>query len=454
MLLAAMLSPALLQPVDCDTPGNANLASLEVEAAALDRVVGFASGTSTYDVWTPAGVDIITVRATAVAPGARVNYRLAAATITSGFLGFGGGEQALSIPADTPVTLTLDVSDGGTRRSYLVRINQPCSPGECDDADPCTTDVCTASSCEFGPGPDGAACGIGGVCSGGACVAAAVTQSIPVQCLTNVFTAIAPLGADFELTVDPATQAIGGAPFDADLTGVLNMPEQVPSGVWASAFRVVTRIAIGHGSIAVTARSGATGPDVPLQTAPAPTTCALDGNGARGLSAGPFPSCDPANDFGTPTSQGYFANSDCDGGGAPATDNPCLPFRDLTIIDGSGDNCAACSALDPAPGGVYGELCNIYDVCSVLDDLAFPLETVTATFTAEAGATEGLFGFEESTVFPPIYIPGPFDGFNLWYEFEEVSPPASGPQPWQCFMAADATNLPVPDSELISIPIE
>ncbi|MBW1762702.1 MAG: hypothetical protein JRG67_14785 [Deltaproteobacteria bacterium] len=169
-LLAAMLSPAFLI-VECDrTNANPNLASLEVEAAGLNRVVGFSSETAAYDVWTPAGVDMVTLRAQSAKPGARVRYSLFADPITSGSLGAGGGEITLTIPPGSS-SIRIDVTDGGALRSYVVNINPPCSLGRCNDADPCTDDVCDTaiSTCEFSTSPDGASCEFMGV-GGGMCV--------------------------------------------------------------------------------------------------------------------------------------------------------------------------------------------------------------------------------------------------------------------------------------------
>lgn len=182
MLLAVVLSPALLQE-DCSTP-TWDLRTLEIEAAGLNRVVGFNAKTSAYDIWTPAGVDTIEVRATSFARSALVDYRFSVdGSVVSGNLGVGGGAVTLSIPSDRFSQLELGVKVKGISQIYTVEINPPCSAGQCDDANPCTSNACNASTCEFSAVVDGASCPIAltdcsagsgpgvGACQSGTCQA-------------------------------------------------------------------------------------------------------------------------------------------------------------------------------------------------------------------------------------------------------------------------------------------
>ena len=62
---------------------------------------------------------------------------------------------------------------GGSRRSYTLFLNPACSPGECDDASECTSDVCNTgnATCESTAVSDGTLCDAGdGSCQGGTCV--------------------------------------------------------------------------------------------------------------------------------------------------------------------------------------------------------------------------------------------------------------------------------------------
>jgi hypothetical protein len=177
-VLAIVLVPALLQQ-SCEAPSIFDLSSLEVEAAGLNRVVGFSPGPSLYNVWTTAGVDTIVVRAIAARPEAAVDYELSfGGPVMTGDLGNGGGEATLSIPPDTPGELRVGVKVGAIKRFYVVDINPPCDTATCDDANACTSDVCNVTTCEFTSLGNGTSCPIAlSDCSQGAPPGAGTCQS-------------------------------------------------------------------------------------------------------------------------------------------------------------------------------------------------------------------------------------------------------------------------------------
>lgn len=217
------------------------------------------------------------------------------------------------------------------------------------------------------------------------------------------------------------------------------------------------RIAITGGGISAATRSGATGPEALLQLASLPTTCWFRADGTTGFGGGPYPACDPANDTGD------GGNTDCIGlGGAPVSFNPCLPFRELTLIDWTQDACAACDALD-GPGLTTG--CATSGYCAALSDPWFALEPEVAIFSADTAA-EALLGFEES-LFPTEY-PLSTDGFTMLMLIDndpsqvEAGSGGSIQIGIECFMGvldggADPYSGPsptqVPDTDLVSIPI-
>lgn len=208
VLVAALLSPALLQSGDCNYTPNPSMASLEIEAGgysgrALDRVVGFSPAQLSYQVWTPAGSPTMHVRARAASTIAAVDYELTGATTTSGAMSFGGGEVTLDVPVG-PSTLFLIVNDKGTLRTYTVEVNPPCSGGECDDANSCTTDACNTgtSTCDFTFATDGAACDFKG--EPGAC-STQYEVCVPFEC---TFSADCP--GDHYCEVLPAVSCVDG----------------------------------------------------------------------------------------------------------------------------------------------------------------------------------------------------------------------------------------------------
>ena len=55
VILGVLLSPALLQQVDCDeaTSGDATLSALSLELDGTNQVLGFTSADRNYDAWNP-----------------------------------------------------------------------------------------------------------------------------------------------------------------------------------------------------------------------------------------------------------------------------------------------------------------------------------------------------------------------------------------------------------------
>ena len=172
MLMAVALFPALLQgSPDCNPPtGNATLLSLELEAGGLNRVVDFQSSERLYNVWfdVPATV---TLRVETTDLGSTVQEGSTGNLIPFGDAG--GGEVTLDIPTDLTDFLVFVVAPGGAVFTYTLHINPPCSPGDCNDADSCTSDACNTgtSTCEFTVLSDGASCdGGNGTCQSSVCI--------------------------------------------------------------------------------------------------------------------------------------------------------------------------------------------------------------------------------------------------------------------------------------------
>jgi hypothetical protein len=147
VLLVAALWPAFLQTsVTCDLSHNPNLRSLEVEAGGVDRIVGFKPGTTHYDVWV-AGAASFTVRAKAIEGVTTISWGYGD---ESGVLGVSDGEVTLAVIPGASLLVSTSAPRGAAQ-TYTIAIDPVCSPGSCDDANRCTTDVCnpTSQTCEF-----------------------------------------------------------------------------------------------------------------------------------------------------------------------------------------------------------------------------------------------------------------------------------------------------------------
>jgi hypothetical protein len=156
LLFVMMLLPLTLAYTCSGAAPNASLASIELEAGGLNRVVGFSGSTLDYNVWVPDDATTVTLRATAARTSAKVLYALLPGTPASEYLGIGGGERIVTIPMGQS-SIRLDVSRNGELRSYTLNVNPSCNTGECDDASSCTTDVCdtNTSLCGFAEWADG-----------------------------------------------------------------------------------------------------------------------------------------------------------------------------------------------------------------------------------------------------------------------------------------------------------
>ncbi len=224
MLLAAMLSPGLLQITECGrgNSGNSLLTSLELEAGGQNRVVGFMSSQREYDVWVPEALGDVVVRAVSFDPGSTIELSYFGNTDP---IGEGSGEISVVVPAGESTLVVLVTAPGGAVRSYLLHATHTVDPPSCN---------------------------------GGAPKAAAVD----VACLDSAFMEQKVL--PFELSVTPsAIQA--GEPFTADVGGKAVIDEQ-----WMDAIQTVvlggsTTFWLADIVATVQVRSGAVGPDVTLR---------------------------------------------------------------------------------------------------------------------------------------------------------------------------------------------
>ena len=419
LLFAVVLSPSLFQVDYSCERGNTLLSSLEIEVSGQNQIVGFNPTNRDYAITTSVSSASVTV--VTQDPASIASYRWfvngTAIGLANG-IGAGGGQVTVTAP-DGESELHVSVrAQEGAFDSYIINVNN---------------------------------------------LGDAVTKTIPMVCDERQFSDIStPYPASFELTVDPLSPAIAGQPFDVRVTGYAGVSEFV-IGIFANQFLMPPphRVAILSGSVDVAVRSGASGPRAFLSPAPTSWSCTLDENGNFGAGAGPYPSCDPANDIpGSEGPTGLPENADCLVLGANVPDNPCVPFVALTFIDGTSDACQACAAL-----GLPEEvLCDDVGYCLTVDARAFPLSSAVETYVADADATEVIFGFS-----PPdsmLLEPGPADGLRWVLQFDDTPLLANGilsalimeyemvqwcigPPPSFLFSACS-----IPDEDLVSIPVE
>jgi hypothetical protein len=334
--------------------------------------------------------------------------------------------------------------------------NQCVDDGMCDPAD----GTCIAGSnkaadtaCTDGGGTvcDGAGncvacntdgqCPSGDVCTNHECVAGAVdpdpaTKVVTMGCTNNVTPDISIL--PFELTVDP-TAIVASSAFTADLSGVAVFSETfLDAGL--SAVPGLKQATLVSAAATVQVRSGATGAGVVLNAEPIPLTC------SGGMNAGG--SCTTA--------------ADCPPG-APYVS--CAQIVLIPIIDGTGDACAACNAINATKAAQ----CTANGYCVAPGDLPLQLETVTgASYTADASGSV-LFGFDDQNTgatlngngtyaLPPAIFGNPVtpNGVRVIAAVLQVA--------LQCTMAVDSGGpdgvgvpdaaSPTPDSALISFDIQ
>jgi hypothetical protein len=201
------------------------------------------------------------------------------------------------------------------------------------------------------------------------------TKTITLACTNNV-TPFAPVIVPFDLTVTPT---VNGPDISAVLGGVAEISEwwlDAPQGVVPGG---VTQANVLDVAATVHVRSGATGADVTLTTAPIPTVCLI-----------PFgASCDPAND--APSVPGSRPNSDCIPTG---TFNPCMANLPLpTSTDCSpGGTCDLLGKGMYATGG-YAQ-CALNGFC-ITGPLLLPLAAQVASYTPDGSGTV-FFGWDDT----------------------------------------------------------
>ena len=126
ILLAVMLSPAMLQSGDCNPPvGNTLLASLELEAGGQNLVTGFVSTQHRYDVSVPVGTDLVTVRAQSVDPGSMLSVSYEGSTEV---VGVGTGETGVVVsPAQSAIYVLVRAPEGAAQ-SYVLNVDHSTDP--------------------------------------------------------------------------------------------------------------------------------------------------------------------------------------------------------------------------------------------------------------------------------------------------------------------------------------
>ncbi len=258
-----------------------------------------------------------------------------------------------------------------------------CDTVDCDDGNECTVDSCDPAdgTCTGQPVPDDTPCdGGAGVCRSGACAfpidSTPQTKTITLACTNNV-TPDAPIFLPFDLTVTPS---VSGPDISAVLGGVVELSEwwlDVPQGVVPGG---VTQANVLDIAATVHVRSGATGADVTLTTAPIPSVCLIP-SGA---------SCDPANDG--PSVPGARPNTDCIPTG---TFNPCMANVPLPISTDCSPG-GTCDLLGKAFGGYgsgYGQ-CENNGFC-ISGPLLLPLVAQVASYTPDGSGTV-FFGWDDT----------------------------------------------------------
>ncbi len=392
LAFAVALSPAFFQTSYSCERGDTFLLSLELEVSGQDQIANFSTTTRSYAVTTSSSTAVL--RVVTKDPSSNATYRWLAGGTAIGppvAIGVGGGQVTVTVP-DGQSQLYVNVqAPEGALDNYIVDV----------------TNLTTA-----------------------------VTETLPMTCDHDVPLIANGLATAFELTADPLWTVSANQLFDAQLTGNADVPEDLLDAIGGLGGVVPHRVALAAGTVPVVVESGATGPDVDLLLAPTEWSCALDAAGNYGPGVGPYPSCDPANDIPDGNPATLDANTDCVGGGAPDPTNPCAPFVELTVVDGAGDACAACTALSTTKGTV----CGTTTYCATLDDLAFPLSAEIGTYTADP-APEVLLGFT------------PYGGTPPSLRFVAQYPPASGVPSGLFAGNLDCTRESFPDSTFVALDV-
>lgn len=273
--------------------------------------------------------------------------------------------------------------DGGTVCDGQGACVQCVEDSDCaDDGNQCTTAPdCQADACRPQAAlPQGTVCDQdgGNRCDGnGSCISIGgqpfpETEVLTLGC-SDEFGDVSLL--PFELTVAPGAP-VAGQSFVADLSGAALVSEALLDAVQWVIPGGATRINLIDLQATVQVRTGATGDDVSLVSAPVAYRCAVDSDAA----------CDPVNDL--PGVPGRRGNADCVPIGPT---NPCGRFIDVPVSD----DCSAggtCATLD---GGTATKLnqCAINGFC-VTDGLSLPLASRVGQYVA-AQDGDVLFGWAD-----------------------------------------------------------
>ncbi|MGB8222354.1 MAG: hypothetical protein WCF10_07195, partial [Polyangiales bacterium] len=261
--------------------------------------------------------------------------------------------------------------------------NKPSTPVDCQLPNTCTGNVCVAG----GIAPSGTSCS-NGICDGsgigaGACVFQACDpceascgqtggadfnpttceQTLTMGCTNNVTSNVSIL--PFKLTANPQP-VLANSSFNTALTGVAVFSESFLDAGLATV-PGLKQATLVSAAATVHVRSGATGPDKVLNAAPIPLTCS--GGMNAGLACTTAADCPP---------------------GAPYVS--CAQIVIIPTIDGTGDACAACNAINSTKAAQ----CAANGYCIAPGDLPLQLESTSASWTAGASGSV-LFGWDDVT---------------------------------------------------------
>lgn len=301
----------------------------------------------------------------------------------------GGCEAGVPINEDGPCNYFDRGSESGRCGAGLCR--PVCSANPCPDRNlDCVFDTCSPvdGTCTPFVRPAGTSCtleGIPGQCDGeGSCLSEPCpepTKPINVMCANGLTPEQSPLPFTLSvLNLNGGTPLVGGSDFSADFTGVGVFPRffldgaqgVVPGGVAVA--ELVELVAT------VQVRSGASGPDVRL------------GPDLTSLLPGPTRLCN------FPPDQQCASDLECAGG---VCEDP-VTLVNLPISDEceSGGLCESLSQTGP------GSQCDQNGFC-ITGGLELELETKSASFTADPGSGQVLFGWADRDVPGLVTCPAP-----------------------------------------------
>ena len=360
-------------------------------------------------------------------------------------------------------------------RSYMTVIALACLAATIGCS---TSDTPPGGGGNGGDGGSGGSAGAGGGGGDGGSgpSASAATGAVTVGCVNSQTDDVSILS--WEQTVDPGAPVEPGAEFSANLTGIAFFASSFLDGV-LGVLPDVNRIEITQLAATVQVRSGATGDGVTLGAGDIPYSCLeLNESGeeiacdpANDLEGGGNSDCNPANPRDNcgqflflPASLDCSVGGECDGLGKAdtgscrdTTTTACQTAADCP----EGETCIPEGGL---PGVVPGSQCNRSGFC-ITGDLPLPLESKSGTYTADADASEILFGWDETNTGATVNPDG------TWNLPEMAGATAIGPNGvtiraliqagLACTMAVDSATVtdppisnlssPSPDSELLHL---